>query len=199
MPLGFIRYFAVTNGSEVGAFGANYLLSLLRLAPVRLVSTSGLLEGVWRRYETLLMTPMTGTCVSCVCTHPSSWIEDMAVPMPAQNLGAQGAAMTDSAPKTAGTARGVRELYTPPGKTVLRNVLFMVEPPKTDAQRQTAARYEAVVIPPMVADDQARFGFGAKLMQEIGIGRVYVATSNDHTLLRLAVLGHKTDPSPVPP
>ncbi len=146
MSLGFIRYFATTNDTPVGKAALAYLSSLLRIAPVRVVSKSGQLEGQWRRFEQLIMTPMAGTCVSCVCTPPSQWIWEASVPMPAKNLGAQGAAVADAAPAIGGTAKGTQELYTVPSKTVLRNVLFVVQPPQTDAQRKTAARYEAVVI-----------------------------------------------------
>lgn len=147
MTLGFIRYFAVTNDSPIGRAALGYLTPLLRIAPVRVVSKSGQLEGAWRRFEPLILTPMQGLCVSCVCTPPASWIWEQSVPMPSANIGAQGAAQAtaDSAPQVGGIAKGTLELYTPPGPKLLRNVLFVVAPPTTAAQRLTAARYEAVL------------------------------------------------------
>jgi hypothetical protein len=187
VALGFIRYFAVTDDSHTGRLAAGYLLSLLRIAPVRVVSKSGGLDGVWRRFEPLIMTPMVGTCVSCVCTHPISWIWESSVPMPEANVGAMGAATAATAPKVGGIARGISELYTPPRQTVLRNVLFVVDPPMTDAQRQTASRYEAVVLSPITNpwDDPAR----GDLLRAVGL-RGWVAGVHEHAQIRDAVLGH---------
>lgn len=144
MALGFIRYFATTNDSPIGRVAQSYLVSLLRIAPVRVVSKSGQLEGSWQRFIELILTPMQGSCVSCVCTPPAAWISEMSVPMPAANVGPQGAA--ESTPAAREIARGTHELYTPPNRTVLRNVLFIAEAPTTDAQQKTAARYEAAIV-----------------------------------------------------
>lgn len=150
MSLGFIRYFATTNDTITGRTALHCLIALLRIAPVRVISKSGQLEGSWRRFEQLLLTPMTGTYVSCVCTPPAQWIWEASVPMPASDVGAQGAAKALSAPAIGGIAKGTQELYTEwagsgPRATRVRNVLFVVEPMQTDAQRKTAARYEAVL------------------------------------------------------
>lgn len=189
MALDFIRYFSVTNDSPIGRVAQSYLVSLLRIAPVRVVSKSGQLEGSWKRYNELIMTPMTGACVSCVCTPPAAWVWDQSVPMPASNLGPQGAA-TDPAPEVGGVARGTQELYTPPGKTVLRNVLFMVDPPQTDAQHQTASRYEAVFAESLgaCAEISRRWPdrrFAAVLLEPWG----QVLTEQGHKRIREAVLG----------
>jgi hypothetical protein len=180
VALGFIRYFAVTNDGPIGRAALAYLPSLLRIAPVRVISKSGQLEGAWRRFEALLLTPMSGTCVSCVCTHPSSWVWEQSIPMPSANVGVQSAATAVSTPQTGGIARGVVEIYTPK----VRNVLFMVESPTTDAQRQTAAKYEAVI---------CAYAYQSGKMQTGTLAGAFTAfvplPVTDHAAVRAAVLG----------
>ena len=67
---------------------------------------------------------------------------EAAVPMPSENLGAMGAAKAVNAPKVKETARGNVELYTPK----VRNVIFVVEPPITEAQMATMVKYESIVV-----------------------------------------------------
>ena len=55
------------------------------------------------------MTPMTGTYVNCVAVRPEQLTWDVSVPMPAANLGAQGAALAFGAPKITDTARARAE------------------------------------------------------------------------------------------
>lgn len=136
----FIRYFAATDASPIGLAALSYLKSLCRIAPVRVISKTGGMDGPWVAYEQLLMTPMVGTYVNCVCTHPSAWAWTADVLMPAANLGAMGAATATGAPKGA-RAQGPQELYT----DKVRNVLFVVEPPRTEAERATVIKYEAVL------------------------------------------------------
>lgn len=189
MALGFIRYFATTDDSAIGKVALGYLTSLLRIAPVRVVSKSGQLEGAWRRFEQLITTPMIGTCVSCVCTPAAQWVWEASVPMPATDAGAQGAASAPSAPAIAGTAKGILELYTPYSGSGaraarMRNVLFVAEAPTTDAQRQTALRYEAVVYL------DSRFVIAKNAEHGLGTILAHVPQPvTDHGTIRNAVLG----------
>jgi hypothetical protein len=192
VALGFIRYFAVTNDGPIGRAALAYLPSLLRIAPVRVISKSGQLEGAWRRYEALIMTPMTGSCVSCVCTHPSSWVWEQSIPMPSANVGVQSAATAESTPQTGGIARGVVELYTPK----VRNVLFVVEPPTTHAQHKTAARYEAVLFANADSVRGSDFVPAAEPVGDLApyayVDFVYQTLDHskiDHAVIRTAVLG----------
>lgn len=189
MTLGFIRYFATTDDSVIGRVALEYCKSLLRIAPVRVISKSGGLEGPWRKFEQLIMTPMAGACVSCVCTPPAQWIWEASVPMPAADLGAQGAAMAPSAPAIGGTAKGRIELYTPPGKSVLRNVLFVVDLPTTELQRQTALQYEAVVYSRMAHHPDLET---IATNQDHAIGTILACVTipvTNHGAIRNAVLG----------
>lgn len=146
MALGFLRYFAITDPSFTGYVALAYLKSLLRIAPVRLISKSGDgLEPPWNAYQPLTMTAMAGTYVNCVAVPPEQLTWDVSVPMPAANLGAQGAALASEAPKLADTARGRAELYT----ASARNVLFVVwGSPRIyqTAQLDAIRKYEAIVV-----------------------------------------------------
>jgi hypothetical protein len=77
----FIRYFAQTDDGPLGKLALEYLRSMLRVAPVRLVSISGGLSGAWHRFENLLMTPMAGDYVNAVCVYPEKWVWTTSVPM----------------------------------------------------------------------------------------------------------------------
>jgi hypothetical protein len=72
--------------------------------------------------------------------------------MPKLNVGAfagvDGASSAPTTPEILGVARGMSELYTPPkpGSSVIRNVIFIVDPPTTDEQHKSAMRYEAKIM-----------------------------------------------------
>lgn len=159
----FIRYFAHTDNSELGKIALEYLRSMVRIAPVRVVSMSGGLVGAWDRLESMLLTPMTGSYVNAVCCHPSRWIWEAVVPMTDAaadicdpDLPAAPHVVVDGSPNdrhvevempamqpTTEYARGVEELYTPK----VRNVLFIGTVQTTDQQHATARKYEAVILP----------------------------------------------------
>ena len=201
MALDFIRYFAVTNDSPIGKAAQSYLVSLLRIAPVRLLSRSGgFLEGSWRRFEGLIMTPMQGKCVSCVCTSPASWIEELAVPMPKVNatMDAVASPVMPTGPEILGVARGMAELYTPPAPngSVLRNVLFLVDPPTTDLQHRTASRYEAVIAPSLTPGAEIARLWPDRRFQ--GTVVPIPITPTGHQSIREAVLGLEAVPTETP-
>jgi hypothetical protein len=136
-PPSFIRYFAQTDGSALGLAALEYLRSMLRVAPVRVVSMSGGLVGPWHKWADLQLTPLSGTYVNAVCCHPSRWTWVAEVPMTDADAAPGGAA------KPTELAVGREELYT----AKVRNVLFMVVPPTEDEQQKTAAKYERIVVP----------------------------------------------------
>ena len=183
--LSFIRFFAVTDGSPLGVIAHEYLKGLIRIAPVRVVSVSGGLTGPWERHVSMTMTPMVGDYVNCVCTHPSSWVSELSVPMPASED-----MHGEDAGKIEGHARGAVELYT----QGVRNVLFAAESYLfgdvivTLAQAATAAKYEAIV----VSDEDLILGLG---VTNIWVIRTPV---RDHASMRSAVIGPPPTPPPTP-
>lgn len=155
MPLlDFIRFMAVTDESPIGLAALEYCKAMVRVAPVRIASVSGGLVGAWEAMDALQMTPMTGAYVNAVCTHPSQWRQQLAVPMhkPVTEQGA-----SDPSPERLfspdGFARGDVSLYT----EGVRNVLFVVQTaflrePETPIQAMHTkeyldelVRYEALV------------------------------------------------------
>lgn len=136
----FIRYFADTSDTPLGKAALEYCKSLCRIAPVRVVSLSGGLYGPWSPYAELAWTPMEGVYVNAVCCHPSRWVMVMAVPMPDTDIDMVVGPIGDPK-RPAEVATGRVELRT----AGVRNVLFVVVPPTTPDQHQTAAQYEAVI------------------------------------------------------
>lgn len=129
--LPYVRFFVSTEGM-LGPVALSYLRSILRIAPVRLVCMSGELEGPWTAMHKLLMTPMDEPMIAnVVCTHPMIWSRSLTVPMP------------KTATSPAERASRTVELYT----DGVRNVLFAAAPPTSKAQREAAAKYEAIVVP----------------------------------------------------
>lgn len=150
MPLlDFIRYFAVTDESPIGLAALEYCKALNRIAPVRVASVSGGLVGPWDDMTELLMTPMAGTFVNAVCTHPSSWRQSLAVPMYKAEIDEKRTAHGPDAQVNAtpdGFAHGAVSLYTEGH----RNVLFVVDPGSSPFSSwrewlDGLARYEALV------------------------------------------------------
>lgn len=184
-PPSFIRYFAQTDESELGKAALEYGKSMLRIAPLRIVSLSGGLIGAWRRYDNLLLTPMAGTYVNAVCTSPDRWVWTSSVPMTDSGVDEPWSpwdARPDWNPVPAKTevVERVEELYTPS----VRNVLFMASMPTSDQQRAAAMKYEVIISSLRVAQfmvsrwPQNRF--------EAGIVSTPVS---DHTRIRRAIVG----------
>jgi hypothetical protein len=126
-----IRYFATTDDSPTGKVSLEYLKSLLRIAPVRVGSMTGMLSGAWEPYAQLLATPLHARYVNIVCCASSRWSWVQNVPM------------TNSKGQRDGVASGRQELYTAGVHNVLLTPSFPVDPYAI----ATAARYEAVVTP----------------------------------------------------
>lgn len=200
-PPSFIRYFAHTDESPAGKAALEYLKSMVRIAPVRLVSSIGGLVGAWHRFENMLLTPMAGTYVNVVATHPSRWVWTSSVPM------TSGASDEDGLPaaprvamdhdkrelaievpdphKVVEYAERVEELYT---DRASRNVLIMLFLPETDLQYRAAKRYQHIVCPSLA---QA-MGVSEKWPQRsITIEIVPVPVEN-HATVRGAICGSAT-------
>lgn len=142
----YLRFFADTSGSRTGQVALEYARSLVRMAPVRLVSVSGALEGGWRALDRLLVTPMAGQMIAnVVCTEPELWVRRLKVPMPKHDPLAATLATGELPGVEPGVevAERVMELYT----EGVRNVLIAVAPAKNKDQAATAARYEMVIAP----------------------------------------------------
>jgi hypothetical protein len=146
----FIRFFAETGATGVGPIALEYMRSLIRIAPVRLITVTGELAPAWRIFERSLATPMTGPMLAnVVCTDPEHWCRRFKLRMPDKDPleellsgrdreSAAGVTTTRSE-----VASGTVELYTD-GVT---NVLIATSIYRTDDQRTTCNRYEVVVTP----------------------------------------------------
>lgn len=176
----FIRYFATTDASGPGALALGYLRSLLRVAPVRLVTLSVSLEGgAWAGQQGLLTTPMVGPMVNVVCADPLHWIRTLNVPMPDQD-GMRAALATGNVadlPKSK-AERASFELYT----HGVRNVLLAPSLPRTEPELETAKRYEVVV----VAREQLSREWEGLTKRQPALIRVPVT---DHAAIRAAITG----------
>lgn len=126
----YVRYFATTDDSPTGVIALEYLRSIMKFAPVRVLSVSGGLSGQWEAYAQLLATPLTYPFVNVVCCDPARWCWTQQVAMPRKD-------------RTLETTEGTFELYT----DGIRNVLVATALPAEGCQQHTAARYEAIVVP----------------------------------------------------
>lgn len=147
----FIRYFADTSDSPLGVAALEYMRSMMRVLPVRLVSVSGPLSGRWVGYTQLLITPMLGDFVNCVCCDPSRWTWMEKVPASSRPVDVAELVEGDNVltiPVHNEVMSGRVELYTH-GK---RNVLFAAVPPRSKPELATALHYQALVVP---SDDHA--------------------------------------------
>lgn len=174
---GHIRVFADTTDSPLGLAAFEYTKSLMRIAPVRVVTMTGTLVGRWMGYMSLLTTPMMGSCVNTVCCAPERWTWLAQVPMPDRNVGPVQAAM--GGVEATEVAAAWQELHT----EGMRNVLFTIanpadlEPP----QIRTALKYDALVVPD-----------GLHMSLWIAAGahpRIIANPVTDHAAIRDAVLG----------
>jgi hypothetical protein len=164
--LPYIRFFVSTDG-VLSVAALSYLRSILRIAPVRLVLMSGELEGPWISLARLLATPMDEPMIAnVVCTHPQLWTRALSVPMPKTETAA------------AGRATGTIELHT----AGVHNVLLCAEAPTSKAERDAAAKYEAIVVPSLE--------LAKTLYEETGRMPVVVHAPpvRDHVTLRSAIL-----------
>lgn len=143
--MGYVRFFAETAGSRLSSIALEYMRSLIRIAPVRLVTVTGSLEGHWAMYERLLTTDMTRDMLAnVVCTSPEHWYRRLSIPMPKTNPLAQVLATGSEPPaQDLEKAQGAMELYT----AGVRNVLIAVDPPRSNDQLLAAIKYEVKITP----------------------------------------------------
>lgn len=198
-PPSFIRYFAQTDDSDIGKAALEYLKSMIRISPVRIASLSGGLSGAWHRYQNLLLTPMSGTYVNAVCTHPDRWVWTSSVPMTNAATGDDGLPaapryvkrpageppgldieLPDPQPTTE-VAERVEELYTPK----VRNVLFMPVAPTNKQQLLAAKKYQDVIAPSLsIAEVVA-----ARWPDQSFAGGIVPVPVRDHARVREAIVG----------
>lgn len=141
----YVRLFADTTGSAASEIALEYARSLMRLAPLRLVSVTGPLAGRWVSYGELMATPMLGAYVNCVACDPSRWVWTQRVPMFDRPLDMHGLKHGGelTVPAASEVASGKVELYT----KGVRNVLFAIAQPRSENEFATACRYERIVVP----------------------------------------------------
>lgn len=181
----YIRYFADTSDGATGKVALEYLRSLIRIAPVKLVSISGGLAPAWRAFEGLLLTPMTGTYVNVVCTLPDRWIWKSSVPMTERDESLEetfDVVLANPRPKAIEHAERVEELYTP---KAMRNVILVASSPVTDDQFRSMKKYDDIIIPalPIVQTMIARWP-----ESRIEGGCVPIPVTN-HARVREAIVG----------
>ncbi len=176
---GFIRYFAETSGSPLGVAAFEYCRTLMRIAPVRVVTMTGTLSGRWMGYMSLLTTPMLEPYVNAVCCAPERWTWLAQIPMPENDVDLPTQALMGGV-SAAEVAKGWLELYT----TAVRNVMFVPgRDPHTLSKVQLAAatKYEALIV-----DNEEN----ARQWRDVGGHPRVVATPvTDHAQVREAILG----------
>ncbi len=178
MP-GYIRFFAETHdGSSASRSALEYLHSVIRIAPVRLVSVTGELARPWRVFTRLLTTPMDGPLIAnVVATSPEHWCRQLKIPMPDKDPLAAALATGKIAPVVAAeVARGSVELYT----EGVRNILITESIPATADQMTTAMRYEAVI----TSSRSVQVGWPRD-----GVVPVHLMSPISHAALRIFVTG----------
>lgn len=140
----YIRYFACTDSSGVGALALALCKSMLKIAPVRVVTMSGALIDDWMAYAHLTATPMVGSYVNVVACDPSRWSWLVRVPMPEKD--AWQSAMADTEVNGMGKIEYASErqsLYT----AGVRNVLYAVAPPRSVVELKAAMKFENIIVP----------------------------------------------------
>ena len=178
---GYIRLFADTDGGSTSSLAIDYLRSLIRVAPVRLISVSGPLHPSWGVFQRLLETNMTGEMVAnVVCTDPSKWIRRLKVPMPKENPlhGALASGEIAELAEDTEVAEQVIELYT----EGVRNVLLGSVLPRAVPEREAAAKYQVVITP----NQTLRSGFG------LHTGFTIKTPVVDHVAFKNLVIGKTT-------
>lgn len=115
-----IRYITQTDDSPTGKIAYQYLLGLVEIAPVRLHSQTGSLQGAWGGAGGLMLLPIVDPFVNVVCCDPKRWVFRMETP----------------------AGPGVVGLYT----KNRRNLLIVTQPPTAPEWRH-GLLYEAMVAP----------------------------------------------------
>lgn len=130
----YLRYFAETHLGPTGLVGLEFMRSLIRIAPVRLVSLTVQFEGPWSVFgRSVGAPPPEAMQANIVCADPSHWARPITI------------RMATSMDNTAGAPEfmsNVIELVVPG----VRNVLIATSGPTSELERQAADRYEAVIV-----------------------------------------------------
>lgn len=169
----YLRYFATTDDTELGRMGLEYLKSMLRVGPVRVLSMSGGMFGPWAPYAQLLGTPVSYPFVNVVCAEPARWTWRQVV-------------ATDKDP-----VDGRVELYT----AGVRNVLLAGpgDPPGVlTAQAATAMRFEALVVPTtrlLLKWGEVGKSLGLLDGTSVLFSPTLIPVPPDHDLMRAALMG----------
>jgi len=139
----FIRYFAATSDTPTGRVALEYYKGLVRIGPVRVLSTTGGLAGAWAVFQAALVTPISYPLVNVVCTPPTRWTWVQRVHAARQSATGNGHIVAVTVPQNTERIEGRLELYT----KGLRNVLLAADEPVDMEQLATALKYEAIVVP----------------------------------------------------
>lgn len=149
MQLGHIRLWAQTDITSSAVLALEYARALVRYAPVRLITVSGLLEGPWRAMARLLETPQVMPYINVVCADQEHWTRTITVGMPEQD-GMRTAIATGKTPQKVKSEAMERELYT----VGIRNVLIALALPTLPRYAIAANKYEHVIVPTQELADQ---------------------------------------------
>lgn len=159
----WIRYFADTSDGAHGQVARAWVSTLLKIAPVVIVTTSpGMPTEKWAVWGPLFRAPLDGPFVNVVCAHPTKWAWN-------QNLVAS---VSEGRAET--TSHRI-ELYT----AGVRNVLIHGFGPRDADHTAAATRYEA-----MVVMDEA----SAMLWEMAGVARPHVLHPGDNNGMRSVII-----------
>lgn len=145
----YIRYFATTDNSAIGALALELCKSMLKVAPVRLVTMTSVLVDEWLNFARLTTTPMVGSFVNVVACDPSRWTWTQRVPMPDKDtwqVGIQNPGEmlpTPPQPVKVEYATSRASLYT----ADVRNVLYAVAPPRSKVELEAGLLFETILVP----------------------------------------------------
>lgn len=172
----FIRYFACTDGSAIGALALELAKSMEKIAPVRVVAMSGVLVDAWLDHAHLTMTPMVGSYVNVVACDPSRWTWELRVPMPTND--AWQSAIADTKVQGMGKveiASERRNLYT----ADVRNILFAVAPPRSQHELKAALLFESILVPNHAHQTWWKDNAGGRETTVIGYPMNHTAVRNE--------------------
>ena len=139
----FIRFFCETTGYPgASELGWNFMRRMIRFKPVLVASLSGpQMGGRWIGYESLRTTPQIGSYINVVCASPERWTWLSKVPAPETQLSPLELAAGHESTVEMISARV--ELWT----VGVRNVLIAPAAPRTEPERETARKYDMIIVP----------------------------------------------------
>lgn len=141
----YIRYFACTDSSAIGALALELCKYMQQIAPVRTISMSGVFVDEWFHQMHTTTTPIEegAPFINVVACDPSRWTWMQSVPMPERDgfAGALAGVPVDTGKVEVASER--MSLYT----DGVRNVLYAVAPPRSMDELAAARRFEAICVP----------------------------------------------------